>query len=1227
MLLGAGCRAQGPDPACPRTEDLGSLSELRAEGPGNNETREDLRGQKLSPSPAQSTESMASHPYWLAEPGLEEVRTSPSLPSTPDTLSIDSRPATGPLACLDRRREARLPFSKFLDEVTVRVLDPETLESFWGPRGRSPDSSVGTAAEATVEPGPGVESRGPPVDSDERGHQATSPWRSPGRSGRAGLRKPGRAPRRRAGRAGVNPGQGGPPGRNPPLGTAGSPAVGRAPGPGTPGPSFRMPPPSPCECPAKALSPRLEHSQSRSFCAAARAGLREGARAGGSGEPRSPGHRGAAAPLLRPWGPARCAPGRAAPRPGGCNSAAAEWAARRVTCYSAAGGSPRLRARDGGAGRRPTAEPPGCARGGVPPARAALPDPPVCFPAGLCRRHGETQSRGVWGRLSSPTLNTVSGLRGGSLCLSFHSFLSSEARRGTLEEDPRVQGWYQVDSEGLGAHSGCLGSGLSCAPAPWPPASSAGSSVMFTCPLAYSCLLFTGAVPLSDHSQGPGSPRRLLARLLRCTRNRSVGEHAYPSALPSAPRDRDMLLFTGSFRIELLQGPQRIVTGRPEVQDGVSAHPSGLTWVLESQCGPCVAASPRRRVASAGGVHRLRSPWVPSCLGQSQVLQGRLARSSPSIWDSALQEQKGELRKRLSYTTHKLEKLETEFDSTRHYLEIELRRAQEELEKVTEKLRRIQSNYLALQRINQELEDKLYRMGQHYEEEKRALSHEIVALNSHLLEAKVTIDKLSEDNELYRKDCNLAAQLLQCSQTYGRAHKVSELPSDFQERVNLHMEQHACSLPSPLCHPAYADSVPACVIAKVLEKPDPSSLSSRLSDASARDLPFRDGLEKPRPPYKGDIYCSDTALYCPDERRRDRRPSVDPPGTEGFLRAQNSTDSALDEEEEEAEAAGYPAAYRHGFPGYAGSLPTSSSYSSFSATSEEKEHAQASTLTASQQAIYLNSRDELFERKAPSYQGSPRFATATATATAGPLEAEVAPGFARTVSPYPAEPFRFPASPGPRQALMPPKMWSLQAKPASARLSGEEPRSQWRPLSVEDIGPYSYPTSRASPCSFSERYYGSVGSVSSPGKKAEGRASPLYASYKGDSFSEGDDLSQGRLAESCFLRAGADLSLSPGRSADPMPGYAASEGSGERLGVQLCGPGGSPESERGPGYGSEHSPSSSRGSLEPSSMEASPEMRPAALLSTQQAFPRTGSSGLSRKDSLTKAQLYGTLLN
>lgn len=61
---------------------------------------------------------------------------------------------------------------------------------------------------------------------------------------------------------------------------------------------------------------------------------------------------------------------------------------------------------------------------------------------------------------------------------------------------------------------------------------------------------------------------------------------------------------------------------------------------------------------------------------------------SPHCLASSLQEQKEDLRKRLNYTTHKLELLETEFDSTRQYLETELRRAQEELDKFTEKLRR-----------------------------------------------------------------------------------------------------------------------------------------------------------------------------------------------------------------------------------------------------------------------------------------------------------------------------------------------------------------------------------------------------------------------------------------------------------------------------------------------------------------------------------------------------------
>uniref|UniRef100_A0A8C0HN38 Brain enriched guanylate kinase associated n=1 Tax=Buteo japonicus TaxID=224669 RepID=A0A8C0HN38_9AVES len=655
----------------------------------------------------------------------------------------------------------------------------------------------------------------------------------------------------------------------------------------------------------------------------------------------------------------------------------------------------------------------------------------------------------------------------------------------------------------------------------------------------------------------------------------------------------------------------------PEKVTASFGHPPAPAW------GPPWAAGgdllPRGPPWAAGG--QPASPWSSPWAAGESFLQHL----------DTLQEQKGELRKRLSYTTHKLEMLETEFDSTRQYLEIELRRAQEELEKVTEKLRRIQNNYLALQRINQDLEDKLYRMGQHYEEEKRALSHEIIALNNHLIEAKVTIDKLSEDNELYRKDCNLAAQLLQCSKNYDRAHKLSELPSDFQERVSIHLEKHGCSLSVPLCHTSYADTIPTCVIAKVLEKPDPNNLSSHLSSPSTRDLNFQDSAGKlgQRPQYKSDIYCSDTALYCPEERQRERRQSVDTQVKDmGFLRSQNSTDSTVEED-------GFHSSFSHeAFPEYITSLPTSSSYSSFSVTSEEKENAQANTLTASQQAIYMSNRDELFERKSPAgyeHQGSPRFAKAK---PAQHMELaddnENSPTFTRTLPPYANEPFHFSAI-TPQQALANQKM---RNECRSTHLSEEDLPGRWRQLSVEDIGAYSYRNAgRLSPCSFSEQYY------SSPIKKGDSRTSPIYASYKADSCSEGDDICQSRLVDSCFLRtdSGLNIDISTSCKQDKLPAYKTKESrdqKNERITVQLCS---SKNIENSPVLKREYvdvSPNSSAESLNQSSMEASEihqssmeQGSHSGIHSKQQQFQRTGSTGLSRKDSLTKAQLYGTLLN
>ncbi|XP_054604047.2 interleukin-31 receptor subunit alpha isoform X2 [Nothobranchius furzeri] len=168
---------------------------------------------------------------------------------------------------------------------------------------------------------------------------------------------------------------------------------------------------------------------------------------------------------------------------------------------------------------------------------------------------------------------------------------------------------------------------------------------------------------------------------------------------------------------------------------------------------------------------------------------------------SSLLEQKEDLRKRLSYTTHKLELLQNEFDSTRQYLETELRRAQEELDKFTDKLRRIQSSYSALQRINQDLEEKIHRDSQHHDDEKRALSREIIVLNNHLMEAKLTIEKLQEDNDVYRKDCSLAVQLLQCNKSLYRAQLSEGLlqflkAEELVENVRSASEQDALSFQS-----------------------------------------------------------------------------------------------------------------------------------------------------------------------------------------------------------------------------------------------------------------------------------------------------------------------------------------------------------------------------------------------------------------------------------------------
>ncbi|KAB5581939.1 hypothetical protein PHYPO_G00181390 [Pangasianodon hypophthalmus] len=211
-----------------------------------------------------------------------------------------------------------------------------------------------------------------------------------------------------------------------------------------------------------------------------------------------------------------------------------------------------------------------------------------------------------------------------------------------------------------------------------------------------------------------------------------------------------------------------------------------------------------------------------------------------------LEQQNEDLRRHLTHTTHKMEAMEAEFESRRHYMQTEMGRTRDDLEKMKDKFRRLQNSYTASQRANQDLEEKLHALLRKVERDKKTMDQEIVELTNKLVDAKNTIDKLEELNERYRQDCNLAVQLLKCNKSHFRNHKFADLPYELQEMVNKHMKS---SLPDKTQSPqgahgqdpdtlslTPADVVPTSVIARVLEKPEPLVLNSAQSSSSGRPV-------------------------------------------------------------------------------------------------------------------------------------------------------------------------------------------------------------------------------------------------------------------------------------------------------------------------------------------------------------------------------------------------------
>lgn len=111
----------------------------------------------------------------------------------------------------------------------------------------------------------------------------------------------------------------------------------------------------------------------------------------------------------------------------------------------------------------------------------------------------------------------------------------------------------------------------------------------------------------------------------------------------------------------------------------------------------------------------------------------------------------------------------------------------EELLTWQDKYSRLYEAHKRVQRVNQNLEDKLLRIVDKCETEKNALTTEVSNLTRRLVDEKFNVARLQEENERYRNDVNLAIQLLQCKPSNFVSQKYDSLPSEMQQKVRTYL--------------------------------------------------------------------------------------------------------------------------------------------------------------------------------------------------------------------------------------------------------------------------------------------------------------------------------------------------------------------------------------------------------------------------------------------------------
>ncbi|KAL5293287.1 TJAP1 family protein [Megaselia abdita] len=104
-----------------------------------------------------------------------------------------------------------------------------------------------------------------------------------------------------------------------------------------------------------------------------------------------------------------------------------------------------------------------------------------------------------------------------------------------------------------------------------------------------------------------------------------------------------------------------------------------------------------------------------------------------------------------------------------------------------DKYDRLYESHKRIQKVNQNLEDKLLKLVDRNSGERAQLTSDVAALSVRLAQANYNIAKLQREIERYKTDINLAIQLLQCKPDSFLPQKVSSLPVEIQSKVSAYM--------------------------------------------------------------------------------------------------------------------------------------------------------------------------------------------------------------------------------------------------------------------------------------------------------------------------------------------------------------------------------------------------------------------------------------------------------